>query len=97
MKYLRTRQSHCVYTDNWHLYVFPWSRQGKKINSGVTVKHRRSDTTWRHMTARAMTCRGQGGNDNRVFHAELVTHLSSDWGHGRVPFSKRYIRFKVCL
>lgn len=95
-RYLRTRQTHCVHTDNWHLYVFPWAKTSHRLNIGVTVKHRRRDTTWRHMTARTMFYKSDRG-DGRIMHAELVTHVSTDWGHGRIPYSKRYIRFKICL
>lgn len=91
-RYFRARQSHCLYSRNWHLYVFPCSQQGTRTHSGVTVKHRRRDGQWRHFTLR-LTIRRE---EATIYHAEAVTHLSAMCSRGRVPLSKKYVRFKVC-
>lgn len=95
-RYLRTRQAYCWYTHDWHLYLFaPWTGS-RDYNLGFTIKHRRNDKLWRHITARTQVHPSSDG-ETGVFHSELVTHLSTEWGGGRIPRTKRYVRFKVRL
>lgn len=101
-RYYRARNSHCFFVRNIHLYVYvntPYAYRRRHAptdvwrETGITIKRRRHNGTWRH-TALFVRYRRE---DALLLHLELVTHLSTEFRRGRVPLSKRYLRFRVCL
>lgn len=96
-RYTRANRSRVFYTTNLHLHL--WFRQPspRGEQTGLSLKQRRCDNTWRHWTAKVMRYGSAEKGAGMVHHFEIGYHDSLNAKGDRVKFSKRYIRLKICL
>lgn len=95
IRYKRSRHAHVLYGKDAHLYLFLNARLKQRRDSGVTLKKRRHDRSWRHLTLRfTYQEKGVRWDGSRMVMLELVTHVSENHLGDRVRGTKRYLRFK---
>jgi hypothetical protein len=96
-RYKRARRSRVIFTRRWHFHWYRQQRASRGVQSGLTLKHRRSNGLWVHVMIRVMKYGSVEKGCGTIRHYELSRHLSGNARGDRVRFSKRYLRFKMCL
>lgn len=90
MRVIRNGRTRGLISDKIHLLTFVGVPQDGSIPRGLVLKLPRRDGTWRFWT---ITTRRS--SDSRVLQISLETHLATASTNGRIPLTKRYIRFKI--
>ena len=84
----RRPKSWSVHGRHWHFFVFKW---------GVTLRWRRRNGDWTHLSANTRTGAWQHDPSRHSRLWQIETWRTANGTRERVSGSKRYIRLKVAL